>query len=75
MTSTSRDRRLELQAKDWGDPEETVYVGETVDSRSYHTDEDCMQFTVEPVAMDRAEAQRKWKAPCRKCVPLREVAP
>jgi len=64
-------KRLELQEKDDGDLDDEVVYQLSIDSRHYHSTEDCRILKGHETETDtatRKELQRTWYAPCTECI-------
>lgn len=76
MPSPTREECLERQELDDGALNDTVYVVKKrgnfrVRGKTYHDDDECeaiQQSNGEPYPHSREKAQRKWLAPCLRCV-------
>ncbi|MFW5896373.1 MAG: hypothetical protein ACOCUA_03215 [archaeon] len=67
-----RARRRELQARDDGDPDDTVIktLARTSNSKAYHEDPDCRQLSAarSTTTLTRGEAWAEDRYPCSVCV-------
>lgn len=70
MSNKSRQKRIEDQDKDDGDPEEDVLMLKGTCSSHYHSTKDCrtIQQGAKTVWKARHIAQRRWLGPCPECV-------
>jgi len=65
-----RQKRIEDQEKDGGDPEDDVLVVKSICSSHYHSTKECrtVQSDSDTVWKARHIAQRRWLGPCPECV-------
>jgi len=73
-STVNREGREKLRDLDTDDPDDTVYLGESIASSGhYHDSRECSilrgsEKGDDPVKVTRSGAKRRWNVPCKNCV-------